>query len=85
MNHFNLRAALNLKFLIFYVHTQACRQGGGISANAPPTGQKGPPGKSQTEMNLRKKNAKDESFLLILSTHATFHSVEKRPEVVDHL
>ena len=37
-------------------------------------------------MNLRKKNAKDEYFLLICQrTQLSFHSVENMPEVVDHL
>ena len=60
-----------------------------MGANAPPPP---PPHGSKrsawkdSKMNLRKKkDAKDESFLLICPTHAAFHSVENLPEVADHL
>ena len=43
---------------------QACRQGCAMGANAPPTGRKGPPEGSKDKLT-KKKNAKDESFLLI--------------------
>ena len=48
---------------------QARRQGvgvgGAMGVNAPTTGQKGPPGRIQRRTYENKKNAKDESFLLI--------------------
>ena len=39
--------------------------GGGGEGGATPTGRKGPPEKSKRQINTRKKNAKNESFLAI--------------------
>ena len=58
-----------------------------MGANAPPP----PPRVEKVRLEgfkdelTKKKEAKDESFLLICPTHAAFHSVENLTEVADHL
>ena len=70
---------------------QARRHGGatGVNAPMPPPPPPHRPKRSawkEPRINLREKRTPKMSlFLQVLSTHAAFHSVENRPEGVDHL